>query len=68
MLYCFRYGEQAAEAATEGLDAAGHAVGAAWTVFKIRKAVDPKSSIKPHIITKTAIKAAADELRAKHGK
>ncbi|KAG6529713.1 protein EARLY-RESPONSIVE TO DEHYDRATION 7, chloroplastic-like [Zingiber officinale] len=67
-LVSHKYGEQAAEAATEGLDAAGHAVGAAWTVFKIRKAVDPKSSIKPHIITKTAVKAMADDLRAKHDK
>lgn len=63
-----RYGEQAGAAANEGLDAAGHAVGTAWAVFKIRKAIDPKSSIKPHVLAATAARAAAEELKAKAGK
>ncbi|KAK9987778.1 hypothetical protein SO802_028017 [Lithocarpus litseifolius] len=33
--------------ANEGLDAAGHAFGTAWAVFKIRKAFNPKSILKP---------------------
>jgi spartin len=59
-----RYGEKAAQATNEGLDAAGHAVGTAWTVFKIRKALDPKSSLKPAVLAKTAVKAAAAEIKA----
>ncbi|KAL5993600.1 hypothetical protein ACLOJK_041849 [Asimina triloba] len=42
-----RYGEQFAHAATVSLDAAGHALGSAWAAFKIRKAINPKSAIKP---------------------
>lgn len=34
---CCRYGEQAANATNEGLDAAGHAVGTAWAAMKIQK-------------------------------
>ena len=30
-----------------GLEAAGHAIGTAWAVFKIRKASNPKSILKP---------------------
>lgn len=54
-----RYGEEAAKAASEGLDAAGHAVGTAWTVFKIRQALNPKSVLKPTALTKSAAKSAA---------
>ncbi|RRT74067.1 hypothetical protein B296_00031468 [Ensete ventricosum] len=64
---CRRYGEQAAAAATQGLDAAGHAVGTAWAVFKIRKGIDPKSSIAPTTLAKSAAKAAASEIRSKRG-
>ncbi|KAK6946415.1 Senescence/spartin-associated, C-terminal [Dillenia turbinata] len=57
-----RYGEEAARATNEGFDAAGHAIGTAWAVFKIRKALNPKSVIKPT----TLVKAAADaEAKAK---
>ena len=38
-----RYGEQAAQVTSEGLDAAGHAIGTAWAVFKIRR--DRKSVV-----------------------
>ena len=41
-----RYGEQAGEAANEGLKTAGHMIGTAWTVLKIRKAFNPKDSAK----------------------
>lgn len=49
-----RYGEEAAEATSEGLDAAGHAVGAAWAAFKLRKAINPKSVLKPTTLVKSA--------------
>ncbi|KAH0717170.1 hypothetical protein KY285_013201 [Solanum tuberosum] len=54
-----RYGEEAANATSEGLDAAGHAFGTAWAVFKIRKALNPKSALKPTALAKSAAKAAA---------
>ncbi|WOL07299.1 hypothetical protein Cni_G16039 [Canna indica] len=63
-----KYGDQAAEFTNEGLDAAGHALGTAWAVFKIRKAFNPKSSIKPTTLAKSAAKAAANDLKAKMGK
>lgn len=62
-LFC-RYGEEAGKAASEGLDAAGHAIGTAWTVYKIRKALNPKSAIKSSTLAKSAAKAKADEVRA----
>ncbi|PKA46172.1 putative aarF domain-containing protein kinase [Apostasia shenzhenica] len=62
-LVSHRYGEQAAEATNHGLDAAGHALGTAWAAFKIRKAIDPKSSLKPTSLAKSAVKAAAEDLR-----
>nr|XP_009770410.1 PREDICTED: uncharacterized protein LOC104221112 [Nicotiana sylvestris] len=54
-----RYGEEAAKATSEGLDAAGHAFGTAWAVFKIRQALNPKSALKPTTLAKSAAKAAA---------
>ncbi|XP_073290871.1 protein EARLY-RESPONSIVE TO DEHYDRATION 7, chloroplastic-like [Primulina huaijiensis] len=58
-LVTHRYGEEAAKAASEGLDAAGHAIGTAWTVFKIRQALNPKSVLKPTSLAKSAAKSAA---------
>ncbi|XP_041998796.1 protein EARLY-RESPONSIVE TO DEHYDRATION 7, chloroplastic-like [Salvia splendens] len=55
-----KYGEQAAEATHDGLGAAGHAIGTAWTVFKLRKALNPKSALKPTAF----VKAAAAEANA----
>uniref|UniRef100_A0A803LGF0 Senescence domain-containing protein n=1 Tax=Chenopodium quinoa TaxID=63459 RepID=A0A803LGF0_CHEQI len=49
-----RYGEEAANATHEGLDAAGHALGTAWTVFKLRKALNPKGALKPSTLAKAA--------------
>ncbi|OIT35243.1 PREDICTED: protein EARLY-RESPONSIVE TO DEHYDRATION 7, chloroplastic-like [Nicotiana attenuata] len=59
-----RYGEEAAKATGEGLDAAGHAFGTAWAVFKIRKALNPKSALKPTTLAKSAAKAAAAAAKA----
>ncbi|WOL13430.1 protein EARLY-RESPONSIVE TO DEHYDRATION 7, chloroplastic-like [Canna indica] len=67
-LVSHRYGEKAAEAASQGLDAAGHAVGTAWAVFKIGKAIDPKSTIKPHTLCKSGAEAIAAEFKATQGK
>ncbi|CAK9156989.1 unnamed protein product [Ilex paraguariensis] len=68
-LVSHRYGEEAAKATSEGLDAAGHAIGTAWAVFKIRKALNPKSVMKPTTLAKSAAKAAAAaEKKAKSSK
>ncbi|GFQ08092.1 hypothetical protein PHJA_002953200 [Phtheirospermum japonicum] len=63
-LVSHRYGEEAGKATSEGLDAAGHAVGTAWAVFKIRKAFNPQSVLKPSALAKSA----AAEMRAKGSK
>ncbi|KAL5995630.1 hypothetical protein ACLOJK_025696 [Asimina triloba] len=63
-----RYGEHAAHAATESLDAAGHALGTAWAAFKIRKAINPKSAIKPSSLAKSAMKSASSNTNSKQGK
>ncbi|KAL4582731.1 hypothetical protein LXL04_007290 [Taraxacum kok-saghyz] len=64
-LVTHKYGEEAAKATNEGLDAAGHAVGAAWTVFKIRTAMNPKGAVAPGVLTKTGLKDATEEMREK---
>lgn len=64
----YRYGEEAGKATNEGLGAAGHAIGTAWAAFKIRKALNPKSVIKPTTLAKSAAKAAAAEMKAKNSK
>lgn len=56
-----RYGEDAAKATNESLDAMGHAIGAAWTVFKIRKAVNPKSVIRPSNLAKYGATTSKDK-------
>ncbi|PON89999.1 Senescence/spartin-associated [Trema orientale] len=63
-----RYGEQAGQVTNEGLDAAGHAFGTAWAVFKIRKALNPKSVIKPSTLAKAAAEANSAKLKAKSKK
>ena len=60
-----RYGDQAGHVTNEGLDAAGHAFGAAWAVFKIRKALNPKSVIKPSTLAKAAAQANSSHSKAK---
>ncbi|XVE82468.1 hypothetical protein DITRI_Ditri16bG0007100 [Diplodiscus trichospermus] len=63
-----RYGEKAAAATNEGLDAAGHALGTAWAAFKIRQALNPKSGLKPSKLAKAVAKAAAAEVKGKNSK
>lgn len=53
-LVSHKHGEHAAKATSEGMDAAGHAFGTAWAVFKIRKALNPKSVVKPTTLVKAA--------------
>ncbi|XP_010437396.1 PREDICTED: senescence/dehydration-associated protein At4g35985, chloroplastic-like [Camelina sativa] len=53
-----KYGAKTAQATNEGLSAAGHAFGTAWTVFKIRQALTPKNAMKPSSLAKTALKTA----------
>uniref|UniRef100_A0A2P2J9N3 Senescence domain-containing protein n=1 Tax=Rhizophora mucronata TaxID=61149 RepID=A0A2P2J9N3_RHIMU len=60
-----RYGEEAAKVTNEGLDAAGHAIGTAWAVFKLRKALNPKSVFKPTTLAKAAGAANSAEKKAK---
>ncbi|CAM6064524.1 unnamed protein product [Sphagnum tenellum] len=48
-----RYGEPAGKVTEETLATAGHVVATAWTVSKLRKALNPKEGIKPN--TKTAL-------------
>ena len=60
-----RYGEQAAQVTNEGFDAAGHAIGTAWAMFKIGKAFDPKSTRKPTSLAKVAAEENSAELKAK---
>lgn len=64
-LVSHRYGQQAGELTNESLGSAGHALGTAWAVFKIRKAFNPKSVIKPSTMAKAAAKAAGAELKSK---
>nr|GMD32749.1 senescence/dehydration-associated protein At4g35985, chloroplastic-like [Ipomoea batatas] len=40
-----RFGENAGEATQDALATAGHTVGTAWNVFKIRKVITPGSSV-----------------------
>ncbi|CAN0918779.1 Senescence/dehydration-associated protein At3g51250 [Linum grandiflorum] len=62
-----RYGEEAGKATNEGLGAAGHAFGVAWAALKIRKALNPKSALKPTKLAKS-VKVAAEEVKAKAAK
>lgn len=63
-----KYGDQAAEATNEGLGAAGHAIGTAFAVFKIRKALNPKNTFKPTTIVKSAAKSIAADKNTKKSK
>lgn len=40
-----RFGENAGEATEDALATAGHCAGTAWNVFKIRKSLNPASSV-----------------------
>jgi spartin len=58
-----RYGDGAGEITQDGLHAAGHVFGTAWAVFKLRKALNPKSAAKPSSMAKGALRAAAGEVK-----
>ncbi|WOK95703.1 senescence/dehydration-associated protein [Canna indica] len=45
-----RYGESAGQATEDAFAAAGHAIGTAWNLFKIRKAISPSSSVQSSLI------------------
>lgn len=60
-----RHGDQAAEMTRDGFGAAGHAIGTAWAVFKIRKALNPKSAVKPTTVAKAAAQANLAKLKSK---
>jgi len=45
-----RFGESAGEATGHVLATAGHCCGTAWNVFKIRKAINPASSVKTGVL------------------
>lgn len=49
----------------DGFGAAGHAIGTAWAVFKIRKALNPKSAVKPTTVAKAAAQANLAKLKSK---
>ncbi|PON45164.1 Senescence/spartin-associated [Parasponia andersonii] len=53
-----RYGENAGEATADVLATAGHCAGTAWNVFKIRKALNPASSVSNGVL-KNAAKTTA---------
>ncbi|KAF8393449.1 hypothetical protein HHK36_021693 [Tetracentron sinense] len=50
-----RFGESAGEATGDVLATAGHCAGTAWNIFKIRKAINPATSV-PSAVLKNAVK------------
>lgn len=64
-LVSHKYGEEAGKATNDGLGAAGHAIGTAWAVFKIRKALNPKSVMSPTALAKAASQTKAEAKAAK---
>ncbi|EMS62103.1 hypothetical protein TRIUR3_32479 [Triticum urartu] len=56
-----RYGDQAGEITQDYLHATGNALGVAWAVFKIRKALDPKGHIKKSSLASSAAHAVAKQ-------
>ncbi|XP_028781065.1 senescence/dehydration-associated protein At4g35985, chloroplastic [Neltuma alba] len=53
-----RFGENAGEATEHVLATAGHAANTAWNVFKIRKAINPASSVKTGVLKNAAKNAS----------
>ncbi|KAK9101201.1 hypothetical protein Scep_024631 [Stephania cephalantha] len=49
-----RFGENAGEATEDILATAGHCAGTAWNIFKIRKALTPKSSVSSAVVRNAA--------------
>lgn len=65
-----RFGDSAAKVAEETLATAGHVVATAWTVTKLRKALNPKASPAAGAskLTKTGFLKAAAKNTLKGGK
>lgn len=51
--YLHRFGESAGQVTQDTMATAGHVVATAWTVVKLRNALNPKEGVKP--LTKTGI-------------
>eukprot|EP00249_Psilotum_nudum_P011164 c23003_g1_i1 orf=358-1674(+) len=66
-LVSHRYGSEAGEATKEGLSTCGHFASTAWTVSKIRKALNPKDGAKSSKsgLVKTAGKAVLNGAKTK---
>ncbi|KAE9464487.1 hypothetical protein C3L33_03601, partial [Rhododendron williamsianum] len=48
-----RFGENAGEATGHALATAGHCAGTAWNVLKIRKAINPASTVSSGVLNST---------------
>lgn len=53
----YRFGESAGEATEDALATAGHVAGTAWNVLKIRKAINPATSMSKGSLLKNAAKS-----------
>ena len=51
---CCRFGESAGEATEDVFATAGHCCGTAWNIFKIRKAINPASSVSAGMLRTVA--------------
>ncbi|KAM7509593.1 hypothetical protein LguiA_020046 [Lonicera macranthoides] len=49
-----RYGESAGEATGDVIATAGHCCGTAWNIFKIRRAINPASSVSTGVLSSAA--------------
>ncbi|XP_062090900.1 senescence/dehydration-associated protein At4g35985, chloroplastic-like [Humulus lupulus] len=49
-----RYGDEAGEATADALATVGHCAGTAWNIFKIRKALNPASSVSTGVLKRAA--------------
>lgn len=49
-----RFGEGVGETTEDVLATAGHVAGTAWNVFKIRKAINPASSVSSGVMKNAA--------------
>lgn len=49
-LHAHRFGENAGEATEDVLATAGHCAGTAWNIIKIRRAINPASSVSTGIL------------------
>lgn len=49
-----RFGESAGEATEDAFATVGHCAGAAWNIFKIRKAINPASSVSSGVLKNAA--------------